>query len=371
MRDLRAILGSVADEGSTAHGIRFRSDGQARVTFHARGRRTSIFEDLYHKVLAMPWGRFFAYVALAWLGANALFAALYALRPGCVANAAPGFEDAFYFSVQTFATIGYGAMAPATRFGHLVVVVEAFVGTLGIAMVTGVTFAKFARPTARVLFGERAVIQLRDGVPHLVFRLANWRGNAIVEGQLRVVLLLMQQTREGDVIRIPIDLPLVRERTALFSLSWMPMHRIDEKSPFWGGGAALERLQARQAEIYLAFSGVDETLGQQVHARYRYRLDAVAINARFRDVLTLEPSGDRTIDYSRFHDVEVLGPHDALVWGIAGNDGASRNGDDTAQNADDTTQNGDDTAENGKDNPRIRDDDTESGDSDAENEASS
>lgn len=302
------------EHDSTAKGIRFGSGRRAEVTVHARGQRIAIFEDVYHKILAMPWRRFFACVAIAWLGVNALFAVLYALRPGCVANASPGLEDAFYFSVQTFATIGYGAMAPATRYGHLLVVIEAFVGTLGIALVTGVTFAKFARPTARVLFGERAVIQLRDGVPHLVFRLANWRGNTIVEGHLRVLLLMLQETREGDVIRVPLELPLVRDRTALFSLSWMPMHRIDESSPFWGGTAALHRLRNSSAEVFLAFAGVDETLGQQVHARYRYKLDAIAVNARFRDVLTIDPGGERTIDYSRFHEVETLAPHDAWPW---------------------------------------------------------
>jgi len=315
----RAILAAVPEpDSTTARGIRFSGSGESNVTVVARGQRTAIFEDLYHKILAMRWRRFFAYVAIAWVGVNALFALLYALRPGCVANASPGLEDAFYFSVQTFATIGYGAMAPATRYGHVLVVVEAFVGTIGIALVTGVTFAKFARPTARVLFGERAVIQLRDGVPHLVFRLANWRGNMVVEGQLRALLLVRQETREGDVIRVPIELPLVRDRTALFSLSWMPMHRIDEGSPFWGGSTAVHRLRDSGAEIFLVFAGVDETLGQQVHARHRYKLDAIAVNARFHDVLTVEPGGNRTIDYARFHDVETLEPHDAWPWARAG-----------------------------------------------------
>jgi inward rectifier potassium channel len=136
----------------------------------------------------------------------------------------------------------------------------------------------------------------------------------VVEGQLRVLLLVRQETHEGDVIRMPIDLPLVRDRTALFSLSWMPMHRIDETSPFWGGAAALQRLRDGGSEMFLAFTGLDETLGQQIHARHRYKLDAIVINARFQDVLTLEPGGDRTIDYARFHDIQMLGPHDALPW---------------------------------------------------------
>jgi inward rectifier potassium channel len=300
--------------------IRFDpADPRALPAIRTRGQQLSVFEDLYHKVLAMPWWRFFAYVASAWVGINGAFAALYAAAPGSVAGARPGdVEDAFYFSVQTLATIGYGAMSPATRFGHVVVVVEALVGTLGVALVTGVTFAKFARPTARVLFAAKAVIGVRDGVPHLVFRLANWRGNMVVEGQLRVLLLLLQTTREGESIRVPVEVPLVRDRTALFALTWVPMHRIDASSPFWGGAAALERLRAQRAEIFLAFTGVDETLGQSIHARYRYRLDDLVYNARFADALTIHEDGTRTIDYGSFHDVEVLGSAEELQWEGAG-----------------------------------------------------
>ena len=215
--------------------------------------------------------------------------------------------------MQTLATIGYGAMSPATRYGHGVVVVEALVGTLGVALVTGVTFAKFARPTARVLFGAKVIVQLRDGVPHMVFRLANWRGNMVVEGHLRAFVLRRHTTREGEVTRVPVELPLVRERTALFALTWVPMHRIDRQSPFFGPDA-MATLRAEQAEIYLSFSGIDETIGQQIHARHAYKLDDVVTNARFVDVLTIEADGSRIVDYAAFHDVEILGPAEDLPW---------------------------------------------------------
>jgi inward rectifier potassium channel len=293
--------------------IRFVPSRRTAPAIRSLGQEVSWVEDLYHKILAMPWWRFCASVAAVWLGTNLVFAVLYATQPGSVANA-NDFEDAFYFSVQTLATIGYGGMSPATRYGHMVVVLEALIGTLGVALVVGVTFSKFARPTARVLFSEKVVVQLRDGVPHIVFRLANWRGNMVVEGQLRVVVLLMEKTREGDVIRTPRELPLVRDRTALFALTWVPMHRIDDKSPFWGGEAALERLRQQQAEIFLAFTGLDETIGQPIHAQHRYRLEDIVWNARHVDVLTIEPDGTRTIDYSSFHDVEELGDPAALPW---------------------------------------------------------
>lgn len=298
--------------------IRFEPSATGTPRVVTRGQRIHVFEDIYHRVLGMPWWRFFAYVGLTWIAINFVFAILYASHPGCVAGATPGdLEDAFYFSVQTFATIGYGAMAPATRFGHMVVVFEALVGTLGVALVTGATFAKFARPTARVLFGSKAVVHMRDGVPHLVFRLANWRSNVVVEGRLQVGLLLRQRTREGDVIRVPVELPLVRDRTALFSLTWVPMHRIDEKSPLWGGLETRDRLRAENAELYLSFSGMDDTIGQTIQARHRYGLDQIVYNARFADVLTIEADGRRIIDYGRFHDVELLGRPEELVWDAA------------------------------------------------------
>ena len=278
-----------------------------------RGQQVYLFEDLYHKVLAMPWWRFFAYAAVGWLGANVAFACLYDASPGCVANAA-GFEDDFYFSVQTLATIGYGGMYPATRYGHFVVVLEALMGTLGVALIVGVTFAKFARPTARVVFSDKVVCNVRDGVPHLVFRLANWRSNMVVEGQLRIMLLLLERTKEGDIIRIPHEVPLVRDRTALFAMTWTPMHRIDERSPFWGGETALEKLRERRGEIFLAFTGLDETIGQPIHARHRYRLEDIVYNARFVDVLTIQDDGTRVIDYASFHEVELLGDPAAIPW---------------------------------------------------------
>jgi len=268
----------------------------------ALGRRWTPHEDLYHQVLNRSWGQLFLLITVGFLAANAFFAVFYWVAPGSVANARPGsFEDAFFFSVQTMATIGYGGMAPATRFGHIVVTVEALTGVLSIALVTGITFSKFARPTARVLFCEKVVLAPRDGVPHLMFRMANWRHNQVVEAQLSVVLLVTERTREGEVLRRQIDLPLVRDRTPLFALSWTAMHRVDEQSPFHGPDA-LARLRALDAEIFLSLTGLDEVMGQ-IQARCGYKLDDVVPNARFADVISILPDGTRRIDYRRFHDV--------------------------------------------------------------------
>ena len=259
-------------------------------------------EDLYHFVLTRPWSQFFALVAVAYLVVNAAFAALYLASPGCVQGVTDA-KSAFFISVQRFSTIRYGSMAPVTRYANVVMTVEALVALVGVALVTGATFAKFARPTTRVLFSRRIVVHERDGVPHLVFRLANQRHNLIVEAQLRVLLLVMHKTAEGDSIRIPHDLSLVRARTSLFALTWVPMHKIDESSPFYGGEAAIERLREQKAELFLSLQGYDETIAATVHARYRYSLDDIVLDARYADVLTIDADGTRHLDYTHFDEV--------------------------------------------------------------------
>jgi hypothetical protein len=167
------------------------------------------------------------------LSAATTFAFTYLVRPGCIAGArAWNFEDAFFLSVQTLGTIGYGVMSPATRYGHIMVTLESIAGILTTALIIGITFARFAVPRAQILFSKHAVVAERDGVPHLMFRMANWRHNQILEAQLRVIVLITERTREGHEIRRPLELPLVRDRTAMFGLTWVVMHRIDEKSCF-------------------------------------------------------------------------------------------------------------------------------------------
>jgi inward rectifier potassium channel len=211
--------------------------------------------------------------------------------------------------VQTIATIGYGGMYPLTRYAHIVVVIEAMTGMLGIAVITGLTFTRFARPSARVLFCNKITITPRDGVPHVMFRMANWRRNRIVEAQLRVVLLVTERTREGEMLRRQVDLPLVRDRTALFFLTWTAMHKIDAESPFHGP-AAMDKLAERRTEIYLSLMGFDETIGQTIHARHEYTLSDIVPGARFADVLGSDERGRFQIDYSKFHDVVPLATAD-------------------------------------------------------------
>ncbi len=287
---------------------RIINDRFSRQGVKAIGLERAPHKDIYHFILGRTWPTFFLLVAVVFVVTNMLFAWLYLADPGAVTNVRPGsFEDAFYFSVETLATIGYGGMAPASRYGHLVVALEAIVGILMVALITGITFTRFARPSARVLFSNKVVISPRDGVPHVMFRMANWRRNRIVEARLSAVLLVTERTREGDVMRKQIDLPLVRSKTNVFFLTWSAMHLVDEKSPFHGPDA-LERLRLQQAELYLGLTGLDETIGQTIHVRKQYTLDDIVPGARFADVLSTREDGRRIIDYRKFHDVVEIGP---------------------------------------------------------------
>jgi inward rectifier potassium channel len=274
----------------------------------AVGLKTALHEDIYHRVLTMPWSLFFSLAVVAFLLENGIFAVVYSAQPGSIAGARDGsFFDAFFFSVQTLGTIGYGVLAPATLYAQVVVTIEALTGMLTLAIVTGLTFAKFARPSSRVLFTDKAVIAPRDGSLYLMFRMANARHNTVAEASLRVLLLSDVVTEEGERTRVPIPIPLVRDTNAFFRISWTAMHRIDENSPFYGPDA-IARLRERSSLLLLSISGLDETMGQTVHARYAYRLDEIVLNARFADIITVDADDTRVIDYSKFHELVPIAP---------------------------------------------------------------
>lgn len=271
----------------------------------AIGRRLAPHEDFYHWILTLTWPRFFGVALAGFIALNGVFTSLFAIAPGSVKDA-NGFLDCFFFSVETLATIGYGEMSPATQYGHAVVVVEAFVGIVFSAVLTGLTFARFARPQARILFSDKLVVAPRNGVPHLMLRMANWRRNQIVEATLTVLVLVSETTKEGDTMRRPVPLKLVREKNPMFALSWTAMHPIDEDSPFHGADA-MEKLRAMRADIFVTLYGLDETLMQTIVARFRYTLDDIVFDAKFADLLAVRDDGTRVIDYDKFHDIEHLG----------------------------------------------------------------
>jgi inward rectifier potassium channel len=265
--------------------------------------------DKYHFLLVSSWPRLLAILFAVYIASNAVFATLYLLGGDTIEGARPGsFTDAFFFSVQTMSTIGYGKMVPRLLWSNALVAIEALTGLLGLALVTGLIFAKFSRPTARVLFSRVAVVTQRDGLPCLMFRMANQRGNQIVEARVHVVLARTETTLEGEVLRRLCDLELTRTQNALFALSWTVIHPITAMSPLCGATAS--DLAAAEAEIIVSMTGLDETFAQTVHARHSYVSDEIVWGARFVDILSRLPDGRRLVNYAQFHDVIATDPTD-------------------------------------------------------------
>jgi inward rectifier potassium channel len=254
--------------------------------------------------MVAAWSHVLAAIAAAYVAINVLFAALYLAGGDSIAGARPGsFADAFFFSVQTFATIGYGVMVPKTPFANVVVTVEAFIGLLAVAMATGLMFSKFSRPTARVLFSDRIVVATRSGKPTLMLRMANQRDNDIVEASFRLAVLLPEVSADGERMRRIHDLELVRADTPIFTITFTATHVIDQTSPL--AGQTPESLEAQKARFIVTLTGIDGTTGQTIHARHIYEADDVAFDARFVDVLSNGPDGRLLlIDYTKFHDIE-------------------------------------------------------------------
>jgi inward rectifier potassium channel len=265
----------------------------------------SYWRDPYHLLLTIPWPGFLVLIALMYLATNTIFALAYQAGGDCVTNARPGsFLDLFFFSVQTLASIGYGAMYPKTTYANIIVTIEAMAGLMAIAVMTGLAFARFSRPTARVLFSNVAIITPHEGRPTLMFRTANQRRNLILEAQMRLYLMRDDVTAEGQLLRRIYDLQLVRNQSPGFALSWLAIHVIDESSPLYGMTA--ESLIQTNTTIVVSLSGIDETVSQVVHAHHTYGFSQILWNYRFVDIIHHPSDGHRYIDYSHFHDVLPL-----------------------------------------------------------------
>ena len=256
--------------------------------------------NFYHWLLGTSWSSFLLLVIFVYLGANLLFAIAYLVcGDGAITNAQSGsLLDAFFFSVQTMATIGYGRMTPVGTWPNTIVTFEAFFGIVYSALTTGLAFARFTRPTAGVRFSKVAVVGSHDGMQTFKFRIANDRSSHIVEAQLRLWLIAESMTAEGERYRRSVELPLHRSESPVFSLTWTAMHSVDETSALreYLGKAAIER----QWHLLITFTGYHESLANQVYARHVYLPKDVQQNASFMDIVTALPDGDRVIDLTNF-----------------------------------------------------------------------
>ena len=264
----------------------------------------SNWQEPYHLMLTLPWLGFIAIVSLLYLALNVGFAWLYLLGGDCIVNGNGSFADAFFFSVQTFAGIGYGVLSPKTSYANYIVVIEAITGLLAIALLTGLSFARFARPTAKVMFSKFAVVMPQNNLPTLMLRAANQRRNQILEAQVTLSLSRDEVTTDGHHIRRFYQLQILRSHNPAFSIPWTLMHPIDEQSPLYGFSA--ESLAESQSQIIVSLSGIDETVYQNVHARHTYGANSIILNHQLVDIIHVVDERNRYVDLASFHHVLPL-----------------------------------------------------------------
>ncbi len=248
------------------------------------------WRDIYHSLLSLSWPKFLASMTLGYILINLIFGVGYFLLgreglEGLRSKDNLGFLiECFFFSVQTFSTIGYGHISPLSLSANSLICVQAFLGLLSIGMMSGLFFSRFSRPTAKVIFSEIALVTSHLGQKSLILRMANGRMNRIIDATARVTLMQTIQTPEGAAFRQMLDLNLVRQSTQMFFLSWTLVHTIDEKSPLFD--KTPEDLKTDDIEIVVSIVGHDETFAQLVHSRHTYKAMNLIFNRYFEDMIT-------------------------------------------------------------------------------------
>ena len=289
-----------------------KNSSQLRINFH-EGRFDipgveawhSYWKEPYYLLLTIPWSGFLVLMVLFYVVINTIFAIAYLLGGNCIENATAGsFGDAFFFSVQTLTSIGYGSMYPTTAYADILVTIEALIGIMGIALMTGLAFTKFSQPTAKVEFSKVATISNHNGTPTLMLRAANQRCNQIIQAEIRMYLMRDEISSEGEYMRRMYFLRPLRDQTPRFTLSWTIMHQIDESSPLWG--ATAESLAQTKAMVIVSLSGIDETVAQPIHAPYSYAANDILWGHRFAEIFHQSPEGHHFIDFKHFHNTEPL-----------------------------------------------------------------
>jgi inward rectifier potassium channel len=271
--------------------------------FHKLNTKRWEWRDAYHSLLTLSWPQFSACVFALYLCVNLLFSLCYYLRPQCIAGANPGsWPDAFFFSVETLATVGYGHMYPETLFGHVVATVEIMTGMFGMAIITGLIFIRFSRPVARIVFSECLVLSSFDGQLALMLRVANLRDQAMAEAEFRLMLMRDEPTAEGESFRRFYPLKLQFERLISFPAIITIRHMIDEQSPLHGRTIAeMERDDSRFAASIVC---IDTVIPAPVQSHYAYSWRDIRVNHRFVEVYNQIDAHALTVDYGRIHVTE-------------------------------------------------------------------
>jgi len=282
------------------HGRRITMGEREVVAF---GLSSHFWQDIYFYAMTFSWPKFFAAVGLIFILFNLGFASLYMLLPGSIANMQPdNFLGAYFFSVETLATVGYGDMHPLTVYAHTVASIEIFVGMGSVAVTTGMIFARFSRPRSSIVFAQHPVSHIADGKRLLMIRMANERLNLISEASAKLHMMRLEPTSTLGQFRKIYDLKLEREHHPLFILGWTLIHIIDETSPLYG---LTPEQMSGNTSLIVTIEGVDDTTNQNQRGIKHYPSDLIRWNHRYVDILSQQGSVPH-LHYSKFHDSEEL-----------------------------------------------------------------
>jgi inward rectifier potassium channel len=264
------------------------------------GLHLNFWADISHRCMTASWPAFIGGAALVFIAFNAVFALFYWIGDQPISNVPErAYIDYLYFSIETLSTAGYGDMHPQSHYGHFIATVELFTGIFSMSLMTGLIFARFSRPNARLLFADNPVISNHEGKPTLMVRLANERHNIISNATARLWLFKNVVSMEGQAFRRFYELPLVRNESPALALSWTLYHVLDEQSPLYGLNA--EDLEPSNVSLVLVVSGYDVVAAQTVHARKSYDHPDIRFGHRYADILGTAEDGRLRIDYGRFH----------------------------------------------------------------------
>jgi inward rectifier potassium channel len=262
--------------------------------------------DLYHLLVSLSWPQFLLLLLVVVLLIHLVFATLYVVAPGSIANVRPGsFTDAFFFSIETLATVGYGVMAPASLYGHVVSAGEILCGMAFTAIVTGMIFVRFSRPRAKIVYATHPVVTTFNGQLTLMIRIGNGRLSLMTDAHAELNALMKERTDEGSLFRRSHDLRLVRDRLPMFALTWTLMHPIDDDSPLAGYDAA--RLTDGDVRLYLTVQARDHAMAVEVFDMKDYGAEDILFGMRYVDAVTIDGAGNTIADLTRISFVEPDG----------------------------------------------------------------
>jgi inward rectifier potassium channel len=271
--------------------------------FRKKGVSRFDLRDPYHLAVALTWPQFLAALLGLYLTVNVVFATLYWLAPGSVANARPAnFADLLFFSIETMATVGYGEMYPATLYGHTVVSIEIMCGLAFTAILTGLTFVRFSRPRAKLVFAANPVVAIHNGNPTLMVRIGNGRAGVLTEAEARLNVFFVDTTAEGEPVRHAQELRLERTHIPIFTNFWTLMHVLDEQSPMHGYDAA--RAIETDARVFVTIEAHDPTLATVVHDARFYAPQDIRFGMRYANIVSTAADGALVADLGRVGALE-------------------------------------------------------------------